>query len=274
LYRLLLTKFYLARFRRANATVPKLFVETARKYKDRVALYYEDQQWTFAQLDEYSNRVANVFVEKGYKPGEEVALLMPSKPEYIGIWLGCAKAGLVTALINTNQRQATLAHSINLVQNKAIIFDQELEQQVIDAAPQFANRKLQYFHVGPLNSHQLASQDLNALMAHTSSQVPAVMYEGQFTDKLFYIYTSGTTGLPKAAIIKHCRYMYFGTGVRNLLAVYKPEIIYTCIPLYHLAGGAIGTSLCLIFGSSIVIKRKFSATSFWRDCARYQCVLF
>lgn len=250
--------------------MPKLFVQTAQRYGDRVALYYEDQQWTFAQLNEYSNRVANVLVEKGFERGDEVALLMPSKPEYIGIWLGCAKAGLVTALINTNQRHSTLAHSINLVQNKALIFDQELEQQVIDAADLFTNKQLQYYHVGPLNSHQLPAHDLNALMRDASNQIPPVMYEGQFTDKLFYIYTSGTTGLPKAAIIKHCRYMYFGTGVRNLLAIYKPEIIYTCIPLYHLAGGAIGTSLCLIFGSSIVIKRKFSATSFWRDCARYK----
>lgn len=270
MYRLILTKIFLARFRRANATVPKLFVENAQKNPNRVALYYEDQQWTFAQLNEYSNRVANVFIAKGFKPGDEVALLMPSKPEYIGIWLGCAKAGLVIALINSNQRQATLAHSINLVQNKALIFDQELEQQVIDANDMFTNKQLQYFHVGPLNSNQLKSNDLNALMKEASDSIPSVMYEGQFTDKLFYIYTSGTTGLPKAAIIKHCRYMYFGTGVRNLLAIYQPEIIYTCIPLYHLAGGAIGTSLCLIFGSSIVIKRKFSATSFWRDCARYK----
>ena len=265
-----MTKYYLYRFWRQNATVPKLFAETVQKYGQRVALYYEDQQWTFDQLHEYSNRVANVFIELGFEPGDEVALMMPSKPEYIGIWLGMAKAGIVTALINYNQRQATLAHSINLIKTKALIFDQELEQQIVESSPLFNNQQLQYFHVGPLNANELPAQDLNALMRKTSPDQPATVELGQFTDKLFYIFTSGTTGMPKAAIIKNCRYLYFGTGVRNLFAVYQPEIIYTCIPLYHLSGGGIGTSLCLIFGSSMVIKRKFSATSFWRDCARYR----
>src|SRR6266516_1684713 len=98
----------LYRLRRRNATIPIVFK-------------FDDEQWTFQDLDVFSNRVANCFTELGFHPGEEVALFMESRPEYVGIWLGLAKAGVVSALINTNQRLETLVHSITVVNCKALI---------------------------------------------------------------------------------------------------------------------------------------------------------
>ncbi|MPC34882.1 Long-chain fatty acid transport protein 1 [Portunus trituberculatus] len=43
------------------------------------------------QIDEYSNRVANLMVSEGYKHGDTVALFMMNQPEYVCTWLGCAK---------------------------------------------------------------------------------------------------------------------------------------------------------------------------------------
>lgn len=91
------------------------------------------------------------------------------------------------------------------------------------------------------------------------------------TDRLFYIYTSGTTGLPKAAIIKHCRYIWIGSALRNLSGIRPGNVIYTCIPLYHLSGGVLGTNQCLIWGDTMAIRSKFSASRFWDDCIRYNC---
>ena len=42
-----------------------------------------------------------------------------------------------------------------------------------------------------------------------------------FTDKLLYIYTSGTTGLPKAAVIKHSRFMFACYALYNLCQVIR-----------------------------------------------------
>ena len=103
-------------------------MEIAKKYPNKVALYFQDTQWTFSQLDEYSNRVANCFTEMGFVAGDDVALFMDNKPEFIGIWLGLAKCGIVTMFINVNQRCETLVQVIRTVECKAIIFDSQLEQ--------------------------------------------------------------------------------------------------------------------------------------------------
>lgn len=275
LIRLIQTHWFLYKLRKRNATVPQVFKENCQRDPERVAFYYEDEQWSMRMLDEFSNKVANIFLEHGYQPGQEVALFMESRPEFVATWLGLAKAGLVTALINTNQRMDTLIHSVTVVNCRALIFGTELAEHVDQVYEKLRDKapSLEFYHFGSSaqesGGKQVQSKSLRAELAEASSRDPSTLNSGNFLDRLFYIYTSGTTGLPKAAIIKHSRYMFVGAGLRNLLRL-NEEIIYTSIPLYHLAGGIMGTSQCLIFNSAMVIKRRFSASQFWPDCIRYR----
>lgn len=317
LVRLIQTHWFLYKLRKRNATVAQVFKDNCLANPERVAFLYEDERWTIKQIDELSNRVANAFLEQGFQPGQEVALFMESRPEFVAMWLGLAKAGLVSALINTNQRGDTLIHSITVVNCRALIFGTELSQHVDDIYVKLRERSptIEFFHYGhtraqrssPLSetqpetpsnrgdtrpqSNELDSQTLSLInenstqdscscriaqtkslkqiLNESSCDDPASLYSGNFTDRLFYIYTSGTTGLPKAAIIKHSRFMFVGAGLRNLLCLHN-EIIYTSIPLYHLAGGVMGTSQCLLFDSAMIIKRRFSASQFWPDCIKYE----
>lgn len=271
LVRLIRTHWFLYKLRKRNATVPQVFKDNCLADPDRIIFYYEDETWTMKQMDEMSNRVANAFLEQGFQPGQEVALFMESRPEFVAIWLGLAKAGIVSALINTNQRMDTLIHSITVVNCRALIFGSELSEHVDDIHEKLkdCSSTLELFHYGDSDLCKKAqAKSLKPILADSSASDPATLKSGNFTDRLFYIYTSGTTGLPKAAIIKHSRYMFVGAGLKNILCL-NNEIIYTSIPLYHLAGGIMGTSQCLIFNSSMVIKRRFSASQFWNDCIKY-----
>lgn len=110
-------------FKARNSNVTLLFSTLATRHPDKVAFYYKNEKWTYKEMDEWSNQVGNAFAALGYKPGDEVALVMNSRPEFVGIWLGLAKNGIVTAFINTNQRMETLVHSITVVKSRAVIFD-------------------------------------------------------------------------------------------------------------------------------------------------------
>ena len=69
------------------------------------------------------------------------------------------------------------------------------------------------------------------------------------------------------------RYMirFQSNKYQNRLPNLESENIYTCLPLYHLAGGVLGTCQCLIFGDTMSIAKKFSASRFWKDCIKYKC---
>lgn len=82
-------------------------------------------------MDDFSNQIASIFITAKYAKGESVALMMYNKPEYVAIWLGLAKLGVVTALINTNLRMESLVHCIKIANVRGIIFDAELAEGTI-----------------------------------------------------------------------------------------------------------------------------------------------
>ena len=107
-------------------TVADIFRQTASKYPNKVAFIFEQKTWTFQDVEEYSNRIANYFKSQGYQKGDVVALLLESCPEFACIWLGLSKLGVITALINTNLRLDSLFHCISVATVRAIIFGTDL----------------------------------------------------------------------------------------------------------------------------------------------------
>lgn len=79
-----------------------------------------------SQVEAYSNRVANFFLAQGLKKGDSVALMLENRPEFVCLWLGLSKLGVITALINHNLRQNSLLHCINIADVSAFIYGAEL----------------------------------------------------------------------------------------------------------------------------------------------------
>uniref|UniRef100_A0A3Q1B538 Arachidonate--CoA ligase n=1 Tax=Amphiprion ocellaris TaxID=80972 RepID=A0A3Q1B538_AMPOC len=219
---LLRVKMNVRRHLKEKNTIPKIFAETVERYGDKTALIFEGtgEKWTFQQLDEYSNRVANLLLERGFREGDVVAIFMENRSQYVGLWLGMAKIGVEAALINFNLRLEALVHCITISNAKAVVFGSELTD-----------------------------------------------------DRLFYIYTSGTTGMPKAAIVVHSRYYRMAALVYYGFRMTSDDVLYDCLPLYHSAGNIVGVGQCIIHGMTVVIKKKFSASRFWDDCAKYNCTI-
>lgn len=178
------------------------------KYPDKIAIVSETHSFTFRQLNEFSNRVANVFYSHGYKKGDVVGLLLENRPEFVGIWLGLSKIGVITPLINTNLRGPSLLHSITVAKCSAIIYGEafvEAMNVVLKDLPsnvalyQFNNEINQ-----PVNG---TAKDFCTLLNNAAKDGVTGSFERvSHHEKLVYIYTSGTTGLPKAAVISHSRY--------------------------------------------------------------------
>lgn len=79
----------------------------------------------------YSNKIARVFQEAGYRKGDVVGLFVTNRPEYICIWLGLAKLGVITALIGTGLKYLSLKHCVDNVKCKSIIFSGDLEEGML-----------------------------------------------------------------------------------------------------------------------------------------------
>ena len=112
-----------------NKTIPKLFLETVKKHPNKTCFIMVDgREWTFQQVDEYTNQIANFLYDKGFRRGDVIALFMENRPEYACFWLAMAKIGVLGALINFNLRMESLAHCIKISEAKALLFGSEVAE--------------------------------------------------------------------------------------------------------------------------------------------------
>uniref|UniRef100_A0A8C1LE81 Arachidonate--CoA ligase n=1 Tax=Cyprinus carpio TaxID=7962 RepID=A0A8C1LE81_CYPCA len=263
---LLRVKLNVKKHLRERNTLPKLFAKSVKKYGDKTALIFEGtgEKWSFKELDEYSNRVANLLLQRGFKEGDVIALFMENRSQYVGLWLGMAKIGVEAALINFNLRLEALVHCVNISNAKAVVFGSELTDAMCEVHSSMGKTvKLFCSGEGTLTMLKI-TLPVRFLIVFSSSLL---------LDRLFYIYTSGTTGMPKAAIVVHSRYYRMAALVYYGFRMTSEDVLYDCLPLYHSAGNIVGVGQCLIHGMTVVIRKKFSASKFWDDCIKYNCTI-
>lgn len=268
-------KLQVKRHLREKNTVPNIFKECVKRHPNKTALIFEGTgvSWTFKELDEFSNAVANFLYAEGYRAGDVIALFMENCNEYVGFWLGMAKIGVEAALINFNLRLDALEHCFSVSDSKAVIFGQEMSQAMTDVYA-IMGKSVRLYCFGDCDRAAVpSSTEFIASLLQSASRLPPKDPGRSFTDKLFYIYTSGTTGLPKAAIVVHSRYFRMAALVHYGFGMRSDDVIYDCLPLYHSAGNIVGMGQCLLLGLTVVIKRKFSASRFWDDCVKYNCTI-
>lgn len=269
LHVLLSLKWNVKKYNNAGSSIPKLFQATVEKFPDKTCFIYEDRRWTFQEVDQQTNAIANYFFESGIRKGNVIAILMENRPEVVFYWLGLAKIGAVGALINYNLRDKSLLHCIEAAEAHGIVFSQELLPAVQDIAKDLQN-SVHLYYIGQGAVSGVNAISLDPLLEKSPTYQPPTP-NTKFTDKLFYVFTSGTTGLPKAAIISHSRFYYMSFAVNLFLEISSDDILYNSLPLYHTAGGIIGVGQAFLRGTTVVIKKKFSASKFWDDCVQYKC---
>uniref|UniRef100_A0A8K9V6U8 long-chain-fatty-acid--CoA ligase n=1 Tax=Oncorhynchus mykiss TaxID=8022 RepID=A0A8K9V6U8_ONCMY len=248
----ILLKLVLRRRRKPLFLVLDRFLEQSVAHADRPFIVFENKTYSYLDTDRRSNKIANALQRHStLRPGDTVALFMGNEPAFIFTWLALAKLGCPVAFLNHNIRSRSLLHCFNccipLVQEQGVCVYLMTKQCDTPGVEGFSDQ------VEEASDTPLPQ----ALRSDITFKSPAV-----------YIYTSGTTGLPKAAVITQNR-LLVALAVLDSTGITPGDVIYLNLPLYHTAGFLIGFIGSIETGSTIILRRKFSASQFWDDCRKY-----
>ena len=266
----------LLRVRSIKAGSPNLMTDDLEaavdRWRDRPCLSFEGRALTYGEMDALANRYANWALSVGLRRGDVVAILLPNRLDYVSVWFGLSKVGVVSALINNQLAGDALAHCLNVSAALHCIVDE-------DTAPALEGARSGLDH--PLQTWTLADahgdqHDLGQALKSCSSVRPGRARRAGMTaaDCALYIFTSGTTGLPKAARITHMRAQLYMRGFAGATGARPDDRIYVTLPLYHATGGLCGAGAALMAGASVVIRKHFSASHFWSDVTDEGCTMF
>jgi fatty-acyl-CoA synthase len=245
-------------------TLPIALEEVAQARGDAPAILSERGGFTFRELAERARRYARWGLAQGLAKGDAVALAMESRPDYVAIWLGLTRIGVVVALINNNLAGPALAHCIRIAAPRAVLVSPAFAENCAPAARECGARLV---ICGDALEEELSALSAAPLQDDEESR-PTV------ADHALYIYTSGTTGLPKAAIVSHRRVLNWALWFCGLIDVTPGDRMYNCLPLYHSVGGVVAIFAPLLGGGSVALRERFSASAFWSDVVKYDCTLF
>ncbi|KAL3866997.1 hypothetical protein ACJMK2_044238 [Sinanodonta woodiana] len=247
-------------------TIVDLFEEDVLRTPKKSFIIFEDRSFTYELVNDQANRVASLASQWGLKVGETVAIMIGNEPSFVWTYLGLQKLGIAVAFINYNIKKKALVHSLRSCEAKVLIIGKDNEiflavdeiRNEISETPVYVQGK-DVEHKGDY----LPWDDL--LLAVLPAQVTKAAREGvTYETPSCFIFTSGTTGLPKPVIIRHRKVFVFATALL-LIGVRERDILYTTPPLYHTMAGGLGLMGTITAGSTMILRRTFSARHFWED---------
>jgi acyl-CoA synthetase (AMP-forming)/AMP-acid ligase II len=209
---------------------------------------------TRIDLEKLANQFSHWGSKSGLKQKNTVCLMVFNCPEYVAFWLGMAKIGVSTALLNTNIIGKPFMHSVQVSveksEKKIVVVDGELAETLRSEIQTLRSEGIEVIFL----------QELLQEISSLSDTRPSVSCRNQMkeSDPVLFVFTSGTTGLPKAAKISNSRFYMMTLPCSEMAYLRDDERMYCALPLYHSAGGILGAGGCLLSGATLVFRFDIS----------------
>ncbi|AHF67797.1 hypothetical protein PCH70_26440 [Pseudomonas cichorii JBC1] len=177
-----------------NPCIHELFEQQVRNQPDELALIFEDQHLSYAELNAEANRLAHYLLATGIQPDDRVALAVERSPRLIVALLAILKAGAAYVPLDPAYPAERLAYMLSDSTPRALLCEHAALQRLGEL---------------PADLQVIALDDEFQPWTTLDDSNPDASALGLSASNLAYvIYTSGSTGKPKGVMLEHA-------GLRN-----------------------------------------------------------
>jgi long-chain acyl-CoA synthetase len=223
-----------------STTIADLIELAAERYGDSPAIRYKQHgEWKdvgYAELGAIVSEVGRGLIDLGIEPGDRVAILCTTRPEWTYADFGITTAGAVVVPIyptnspeecqwvagNSEARAIVCEDAEQVAKIRAVQGDLPALETIIVVDPSG--------DVGDAVSlEDMRQRGRGREAAELSERAHAVTRDHPYT----IIYTSGTTGPPKGCVLSHGNYRDVVTMVEKDAVVEAGDVAYLFLPLAH-----------------------------------------
>jgi malonyl-CoA/methylmalonyl-CoA synthetase len=201
--------------------------------KNKIALEFGTNSFTFGEIDLRSNKMANFLLSKKLVSGDRICVYLENCVEMIDLYLACAKTGIIFVPVNILYKEREITHILNDADPKLLIADVEVPGGFLALQ---LNDMIQ----------ELKNHNDTAVEIRTTGDSHAAL-----------VYTSGTTGASKGAILTHNNFISNGMNLVTCWQITENDRFLLALPLFHVHSLANGIHCWLMSGCSMRLLVRF-----------------
>jgi long-chain acyl-CoA synthetase len=226
----------------------------AREFSDQVAFKFKGKAFTFSQINERVNRLANGLMNLGVKKGDRVAILLNNCTQWPESDFACMKSGFVRVGLNARYSVAEHEYALNDCEASTLIVGENFLEGIHSI--QSSLKHLQRIVcVGQGKGKELNYEELISKSPASEPQV-----EMEENDLYRIAYTSGTTGKPKGVMITHKAHKHTMLNMMAERGIKSNDVMLHVGPLSHASGSYVMPHW--IRGAKNVIMDQFDVEQF------------
>ena len=219
----------------------------AARHGDRPGIIDERGALSWRDLDERSNAVAHALAARGVQAGDGVALLIRNHRGFFDATFGAGKLGARIILLNTDFAGPQIQEVAGREGTKVLLCDDEYLELLGDG----------------VEADVIDEQELDRIARSGDTSAPPRPAE----HARVIILTSGTTGAPKGAARAEPKSLIQVGALLHKVPFKTRQTIAMGAPMFHSLGFA-GMALGVGLGSTMLLRRRFTAEAFADDLAR------
>lgn len=239
----------------------------ASKFGEKVALIFENERWTFHQLDHASSCMAGQLAQLGVKAGQIVSLYSPNCPEWIVAYYAVMKLGAVVNPLNLMLTPDEAAFAMNDCGAVAVIGSAE---KLAALATVLTQTRLQHriSYRGPAPD---GAKDFHDLLRASEETMPLQVIDPSTASTIAY--TSGTTGHPKGAVLTH-RGIVLNTQMTATMHVRSAsDVVVSALPCSHVYGNIV-MNAAVAYGMTLILHASFDAVRILESIQTHRATIF
>jgi len=232
--------------------------QSARRTPDKVALVFERQRWTYAEIEARANQLGHALRERGVGRGDRVALFLPNGPELaVGIF-GVLKADAVFVVINSTAKPDKLARLVENSEASALLTrarEARLAAGLLEHVPSLRCGLLAGESAAEAATAHPDLLALEAVWAEYPSSPPA--RHAIDRDLACLIYTSGSTGDSKGVMSAHTNVVFAASSIIQYVGNVPDDVVINALPL-SFDYGLYQLLMTFKFGGTLVLEKSFA----------------
>ncbi len=231
-----------------NAAVDLIARNLAAGRTDKPAFLDINGTHTYGDVERLSNQAANALTALGVRREQRVLMCMLDTVDFVAVFLGCIKAGIVPVPVNTRLTAKDYSFMLDDSRAAAVVISDPLYPlfaEGIDTHP-----ALYHVIVSGADAHgQLNLADL--LEKASGDFEPA---RTRRDDMCFWLYTSGTTGMPKGAVHLHSHLIESANlYAKPILGIEEDDTVYSAAKLFFAYGLGNGLTFPMAVGATTIL---------------------